>query len=31
MNERDLRGEAGEEERLFHGGVASADNRDFLA
>ena len=31
MNERDLGGEAGEEERLFHGGVAAADHRDLLA
>ena len=31
MNEGDLGGEAREEERLFHGGVAAADHRDLLA
>jgi hypothetical protein len=31
VDERDLGGEAGEEERLFHGGVAAADDGDLLA
>src|SRR6202035_1616876 len=31
MNERDFRGEASEENRLFHGRVAAADYSDFLA
>ena len=31
IDERDLGGEAGEEDRLFHGGVAAADDGDLLA
>jgi hypothetical protein len=31
VDEGDLGGEAGEEERLFHGGVAAADDGDLLA
>ncbi len=31
MEERDLGGEAGEEERFFHGGVAAADDGDVFA
>ncbi len=31
MNERDFGGEAGEEQRLFHGGVAAANDRNLLA
>jgi hypothetical protein len=31
MNERDLGGEAGEEDRFLHGGVAAADHDDFFA
>src|SRR5579863_3026066 len=31
VNQRDLGGEAGEEERFFHGRVAAADHDNFLA
>src|SRR5436309_11959839 len=30
VNESDLAGKTGKEERLFHGGVAAADHRDWL-
>jgi len=30
VDERDLRGEVGQEQRLFHGGIAAADHHDFL-
>ena len=31
VDERDFAGEAGKEERLFHGGVAAADDSDLFA
>lgn len=31
VDDGDLGGEAGEEESLFHGGVAATDDRDLLA